>query len=91
MSRRNDPPPRPARQPHGGKKPGKRKQEAPPRSGVKKTQAARKPGKPHAHAGFADPHAEREAQRYEHPIPSREAILGVLAERGSLLLSLIHI
>ena len=85
MSRRNDPPPSAARKPRGGKKPGTRKQEAPPRSGVKKTQAARKPGKPHAHAGFVDPHAEREAQRYEHPIPSREAILSVLAERGSLL------
>ncbi|MBU6477524.1 MAG: ribonuclease R, partial [Xanthomonadaceae bacterium] len=52
---------------------------------MKKTQAARKPGKPHALGGFADPHAEREAQRYEHPIPSREAILALLAERGSLL------
>ncbi len=28
---------------------------------------------------FRDPHAEREARRYDHPIPSREAILGVLA------------
>jgi ribonuclease R len=35
-------------------------------------------------AGF-DPHAEREAQRYERPIPSREAILALLAERGELL------
>ncbi|MGH8118103.1 MAG: ribonuclease R, partial [Rhodanobacteraceae bacterium] len=35
--------------------------------------------------GFIDPHAEREARRYEHPIPSREAILALLAERGSLL------
>ena len=33
----------------------------------------------------ADPHAEREAQRYERPIPSREAILALLAERGELL------
>ncbi|HEY2624000.1 MAG TPA: ribonuclease R [Dyella sp.] len=32
-----------------------------------------------------DPHAEREAQRYERPIPSREAILALLAERGELL------
>ncbi|HKV64933.1 MAG TPA: RNB domain-containing ribonuclease, partial [Rhodanobacteraceae bacterium] len=85
MSRRNDSPPRPARKPRGGKKSGKRKQEALPRSGSKKTPAVRKPAKPHTHGGFADPHAEREAQRYEHPIPSREAILSVLAERGSLL------
>ncbi|PWK81225.1 ribonuclease R [Fulvimonas soli] len=35
--------------------------------------------------GFRDPYAEREAQRYEHPIPSREAILALLEERGELL------
>jgi ribonuclease R len=35
--------------------------------------------------GIVDPHAEREARRYEHPIPSREAILALLTERGSLL------
>lgn len=29
-----------------------------------------------------DPYAEREAQKYEHPIPSREFILEFLAERG---------
>ncbi|MGC1549019.1 MAG: ribonuclease R [Rhodanobacter sp.] len=32
-----------------------------------------------------DPHAEREAQRYERPIPSREAILALLEERGQML------
>jgi len=36
-------------------------------------------------AGRADPYAEREAQRYERPIPSREAILALLEERGELL------
>jgi len=30
----------------------------------------------------ADPHREREASRYEHPIPSRELILQTLAEAG---------
>src|SRR5712664_1189189 len=30
----------------------------------------------------ADPHREREASRYEHPIPSREFILQTLAEAG---------
>lgn len=35
--------------------------------------------------GPQDPHAEREAQRYERPIPSREAILALLEERGELL------
>lgn len=29
-----------------------------------------------------DPHAEREAQKYANPIPSREYILGYLSERG---------
>ncbi len=39
-----------------------------------------------AAAGAArDPHAEREAQRYDRPIPSREAILGLLEEHGELL------
>ncbi|MBS0432696.1 MAG: ribonuclease R [Proteobacteria bacterium] len=31
---------------------------------------------------FRDPHAAREAQRYEHPIPSREAILEWLTRHG---------
>jgi len=29
---------------------------------------------------IADPHAQREAQRYDNPIPSREAILGLLRD-----------
>lgn len=32
-----------------------------------------------------DPHAEREAKRYEQPIPSREAILALLEQRGEPL------
>jgi ribonuclease R len=32
-----------------------------------------------------DPYADREAERYEKPIPSREAILALLEERGELL------
>jgi ribonuclease R len=36
-------------------------------------------------ARTADPHAEREAQRYERPIPSREAILAFLEEHGQLM------
>ena len=35
-------------------------------------------GKPAHH----DPHGDREAQRYENPIPSREAILAFLSEQG---------
>jgi len=44
--------------------------------------AAKAPRKPTPHV---DPHAQREAERYEHPIPSREAILRFLAERAQLL------
>ena len=33
----------------------------------------------------ADPHAAREAQRYENPIPSREAILAMMEERGEIM------
>ncbi|HET8900223.1 MAG TPA: ribonuclease R [Rhodanobacteraceae bacterium] len=32
-----------------------------------------------------DPHAEREAARYDRPIPSREAILAMLADSGQLM------
>ncbi len=43
---------------------------------------AKASGKP---ARFKDPQAQREAQRYEHPIPSREAILEFLGQHGELL------
>ncbi|MGH8399407.1 MAG: ribonuclease R, partial [Gammaproteobacteria bacterium] len=33
----------------------------------------------------ADPYAEREAQKYTHPIPSREAILDWLEQTGQPL------
>src|SRR3972149_580245 len=39
--------------------------------------STRKPKKP-----FRDPMAEREKQKYEHPIPSREAVLALLTERN---------
>jgi ribonuclease R len=32
-----------------------------------------------------DPHAKREAERYEHPIPSREALLNFLSQRAQLM------
>jgi ribonuclease R len=44
------------------------------------------PGRPKVGAqAHPDPHAEREAGRYEHPIPSREAILKFLADSATLL------
>src|SRR4051812_4676960 len=44
------------------------------------------PGAAHAAAKHPnDPHASREAERYEHPIPSREAILKFLGDRAQLL------
>ena len=54
--------------------------------------AGRHPAAP-AHASAApksaprphDPHAQRESERYEHPIPSREAILKFLGDRAQLL------
>jgi ribonuclease R len=57
-----------------------------PRKRAGKPPAARK-GAPRATTGggFHDPQAEREAQRYEQPIPSREAILALLADRGELM------
>ena len=33
----------------------------------------------------ADPHAQREAERYEHPIPSREALLKFLSDGAQLM------
>jgi ribonuclease R len=51
----------------------------PAKSASPKRPARNAPSRPH------DPFAEREAQRYERPIPSREAILAVLAEQASLM------
>jgi ribonuclease R len=64
------PQPMPALKPPG-------KGAAPPRRGA--ADAA-----PHG-TTVRDPYAEREAQRYERPIPSREAIIAVLADDGVLM------
>jgi ribonuclease R len=91
MPRRNRPPSRSTRKPRAGEKKQQRDEASPQArsrrsaASAKDRPAARKPGRTHATGAFVDPHAEREAQRYEHPIPSREAILALLAERGSLL------
>jgi len=50
------------------------------------TAAKRRAAASPAHQGAPrDPQAEREAQRYARPIPSREAILALLEARGELL------
>ena len=41
-------------------------------------------------ATSADPHAQREAERYEHPIPSREALLKFLSDRAQLMTAESH-
>ena len=44
-----------------------------------------KPNRSATPRNAADPHAQREAQRYEHPIPSREALLKFLSDRAQLM------
>ena len=46
---------------------------------------SRKTAKPAAAPRFNDPHAAREATRYERPIPSREALLAFLEKHGQLM------
>ncbi|MGH8125338.1 MAG: ribonuclease R [Rhodanobacteraceae bacterium] len=85
MPTRNRPPSRPTRGTRAKKSERKRTgtSAGPAKSGAKPAGPRKHGDKP---AGrFIDPHAEREARRYEHPIPSREAILALLTERGSLL------
>ena len=54
-----------------------------PRGAKPTTPTPRKPFK--SSKRDADPNAQREAQRYEHPIPSREALLKFLSDRAQLL------
>ena len=59
---------------------------------TKETSAAGKPSAGHGTAKaarprlsgtrLADPHFERESQKYEQPLPSREYVLDILADRG---------
>jgi ribonuclease R len=53
--------------------------ELPPPPAKRATKSAPRPPR------VADPHAEREASRYERPIPSREAILAFLGDHGQLM------
>ena len=67
-------------QSHAGDRSGRSQQRGAPSPATAKTG-----GHGQRRTSHPDPHAEREAQRYEHPIPSREVILKYLAERGELL------
>ncbi|HEX7326179.1 MAG TPA: ribonuclease R [Rhodanobacteraceae bacterium] len=88
MPRRHGPPPQRSRAVSATAKSRKQRKSGTARRGNAPS-SARAGNPPRADAAparaFVDPHAEREARRYEHPIPSREAILALLTERGSLL------
>ena len=92
-SRAKAPPKRPGWMPELPPPPGRKPQ--PPARGQRQGAAASRPppvparsvrGAPHApQQQRHDPHAQRESERYEHPIPSREAILKFLGDRAQLL------
>jgi ribonuclease R len=66
----------------GQRKRGPGRRAGPPKAAAQPP--ARAP-KQHGPAHFADPHADREARRYDRPIPSREAILAFLSRHGQLM------
>ncbi|MGA0588166.1 ribonuclease R [Dyella sp. KRB-257] len=67
-----------------GTAPSHPQDESPPQTGARKPRSSG--GAPRKGTGaIRDPQAEREAQRYERPIPSREAILALLEDRGEWL------
>ena len=70
--------------PHSGNPQDSRSAKKPARRAPRAAAAPDKRNKAAAGA-VRDPHADREAQRYARPIPSREAILDLLEQRGELL------
>ena len=64
---------------------GQRKRGPGRRAGPPKPAPARSAKTAGAPVAFQDPHADREARRYERPIPSREAILAFLEGHGQLM------
>jgi ribonuclease R len=61
---------------------------APPAAVAKGRGSAPAPDSRSPHPGgkrHHDPHAQRESERYEHPIPSREAILKYLSDHATLM------
>ncbi len=80
MTRKTPPKPGQGQAPHSSRERSK--------SANSKQRSGAAPAKGHNQAAAGavlDPHADREAQRYARPIPSREAILALLDERGELL------
>ncbi|EIL89080.1 RNase R [Rhodanobacter fulvus Jip2] len=70
--------------PHSGKPP----ESSPAKKSGRRAPRAAAPADKRNRAAIGavrDPQAEREARRYDRPIPSREAILALLEERGELL------
>ncbi|TAA11042.1 ribonuclease R [Pseudoxanthomonas winnipegensis] len=75
-------PARPGKGAPGGRRGGDdRPRDAGPRPFERRPRGPRVvvPAQGAGHAGFVDPHAAREAERYAQPIASREVILGTLA------------
>ena len=72
------------KEPRDSKQDAKRGSKAPSGGSGRVRRSAADPARPREGV-VGDPHAEREAQRYERPIPSREAILALLEQRGELL------
>ena len=70
--------------PHSGNPQDSRSAKKPAKRAPRAAAAPDKRNKAAAGA-VRDPHASREAQRYARPIPSREAILDLLEQRGELL------
>ena len=68
-----------------GQESGPTKGRAKPASRAPRTSGASGQRNKSAGAAVRDPHAAREAQKYDRPIPSREAILALLEEHGELL------
>ena len=69
------------------RKPPQRNRAGGKRDPASRDSASHNPGPAARKRGEAvrDPQAEREARRYDNPIPSREAILALLVDRGEML------
>ncbi|WP_430390599.1 ribonuclease R [Dyella sp. 20L07] len=72
------------KEPRNSKQDAKKGPSAPKKAAPRAKRSALDPSRGRV-GRVSDPHAEREAQRYERPIPSREAILALLESRGELL------